>query len=251
MKTIKETRSILNDNDVDEKLLLELEADERKGVRDALAAYKRRQEKIQQIKLDFLNRKKYELPLWNQDKIIAGVDEVGRGPLAGPVVTAAVILPASNTLYEINDSKQLSEKKRRLYFDQICHQAIDIAIGIGSPELIDTENIYHATELTMKEAIDNLNVKPDHILVDAMTIPVDIKQTKIIKGDASSVSIAAASIVAKEIRDDLMGMYDRIYPGYDFSQNVGYGTKNHLLGLDKLGICPIHRKTFAPIKNML
>lgn len=251
MKTIAEIKSLLSEAPISQKLLQELENDTRKGVQIALKSYKNNILKIQQLKLDFLERKKYEIPLWQQNKIVAGVDEVGRGPLAGPVVTAAVILPEDNTLFEVNDSKQLSEKKRRQYFNDICHQAMDIAIGIGSPEMIDTENIYHATELTMRSAINNLNIKPDHILVDAMTIPVNIAQTKIIKGDANSVSIAAASIVAKEIRDDLMKMYDQMYPGYDFSNNAGYGTKKHLLGLDTLGVSPIHRKSFSPVKNKL
>lgn len=250
MYSIKEIKNIL-DTDVSDEQLELIANDQRKGAQTALKSYYKKIDKLKKLDHDFSERKKYEDPLWKQEKIIAGVDEVGRGPLAGPVVTAAVILPSDNTLKEVNDSKQLSDKKRRILYQNICEQALDISIGIGSSELIDQENIYHATELTMKQAVEDLNLIPDYLLVDAMTVPVDIPQQKIIKGDANSVSIAAASIVAKEIRDDIMKMYNLIYPGYSFNENAGYGTKSHLAGLDILGITPIHRRSFAPIKNKI
>ncbi|MGR3741832.1 ribonuclease HII [Companilactobacillus sp. DQM5] len=251
MQSIKEIKTLLSNSSVSDDILFQLKQDERKGVQNALNGYYKKIEKKKLLEQKFLERKKYENFLWNQGNIVAGVDEVGRGPLAGPVVTAAVILPENNTLIEVNDSKQLSDKKRRKLYQDICQQALDISIGIGNQDLIDKENIYHATELIMKSAVEDLNITPTYLLVDAMTIPVNIPQKKIIKGDANSISIAAASIVAKEIRDDIMNMYDKIYPGYDFARNVGYGTKNHLIGLEKLGVCPIHRKTFAPIKQMV
>lgn len=251
MRTIKEIKELLQNSDVSPNFLNELQKDERQGVKNLLTRYYKQQEKLKIELENFEKRKEFELPLWNDNQIVAGIDEVGRGPLAGPVVTAAVILPSDNTLISVNDSKQLSEKKRDELFGQIMSQAIDVSVFVGSSQLIDSENIYHATEICMGEAVKNLHIKPTHLLVDAMTVPVDIPQEKLIKGDARSVSIASASIVAKVVRDRLMVMYDRIYPGYDFAHNVGYGTKKHLEGLKTIGITPIHRKTFAPVKDIV
>lgn len=181
---------------------------------------------------------------------ICGVDEVGRGPLAGPVVAGAVILPKDEMILYLNDSKKLSEKKRELLYDEIMEKAVATGIGMVSPERIDEINILQATYEAMRQAIEQLNVKPDILLNDAVTIPqVEIKQVPIIKGDAKSISIAAASIIAKVTRDRLMKEYDNILPGYDFASNKGYGTKAHIEGLKKLGPSPIHRKTF--IKNFV
>jgi Ribonuclease HII len=198
----------------------------------------------------FHSKEFLEKPYWDHDLLVAGVDEVGRGPLAGPVVTAAVILPPDNTLYEVDDSKKLSISKRAELYKQICDQAIDISVAVGSPQLIDQENIYHATELTMAQSIKRLYAKPNHILVDAMTIPVDIPQTKLIKGDAKSLSIGAASIIAKVSRDRLMTMYSHLYPEFGFGNNDGYGTKQHLQALDKFGRTKIHRLSFSPVKKV-
>src|SRR5699024_8885079 len=162
----------------------------------------------------------------------------------------AVILPPDNTLYEVDDSKKLSISKRDQLYKQICDQAIDISVAVGSPQLIVKENIYHATELTMTQSIKRLYAKPDHILVDAMTIPVDIAQTKLIKGDAKSLSIGAASIVAKVSRDRLMTMYSHLYPEFGFENNDGYGTKQHLQALDEFGRTKIHRLSFSPVKKI-
>ena len=190
--------------------------------------------------------KQYETALWEQGcNYVAGVDEVGRGPLAGPVVTAAVILPHDFDLLGVDDSKKLSEKKREELFDQIKEKAICWAIGIKGPDVIDDINILEATKAAMKEAIESLEIRPEHILIDALTLKdVAIPQTGIVKGDANSVSIAAASILAKVTRDRMMVAYEETYPGYGFASNKGYGTAAHYEGLRQQGITPIHRMSF-------
>lgn len=181
---------------------------------------------------------------------ICGIDEVGRGPLAGPVVAGAVILPKDHTILYLNDSKKLSEKKRELLYDEIMEHAVATGIGMVGPARIDEINILQATYEAMRMAIEKLQVKPDVLLNDAVTIPeVEIPQVPIIKGDAKSISIAAASIIAKVTRDRLMKEYDQVIPGYDFAGNKGYGTKAHLEGLRRLGPSPIHRRTF--IRNYI
>lgn len=181
---------------------------------------------------------------------ICGIDEVGRGPLAGPVVAGAVILPKDNPILYLNDSKKLSEKKREALYDEIMEHAVATGIGIVGPARIDEINILQATYEAMRMAIANLKVSPDLLLNDAVTIPeVTIPQVPIIKGDAKSVSIAAASIIAKVTRDRMMVEYDQIIPGYDFASNKGYGTKAHIAGLKEHGPSPIHRRTF--IKNFI
>ena len=181
---------------------------------------------------------------------ICGIDEVGRGPLAGPVVAGAVILPKDEPILYLNDSKKLSEKKREALYDEIMEKALATGIGIVSPARIDEINILQATYEAMRQAIAKLKVRPDLLLNDAVTIPeVDIPQVPIIKGDAKSVSIAAASSIAKVTRDRLMVEYDEVLPGYDFASNKGYGTKAHIAGLKELGPSPIHRATF--IKNFV
>lgn len=189
--------------------------------------------------------KEYESHGW-----ICGIDEVGRGPLCGPVVAGAVILPKDCQILYLNDSKKLSEKKREELYDVIMEQAIAVGVGMASPQRIDEINILQATYEAMRQAISALKVKPAVLLNDAVTIPgVDIPQIPIIKGDAKSVSIAAASIIAKVTRDRMMVEYDRIYPGYDLASNKGYGTKVHMDALKTVGPCEIHRRTF--IKNII
>ena len=190
----------------------------------------------------------FERELWNAGKeYVAGVDEVGRGPLAGPVVTAAVILPRNFSLIGVDDSKKLSPKRRDELFDQIKEAAVCWAIGRREPARIDEINILEATKEAMADAIKALPVKPQHVLIDAVRIPgLDMPQTSIIKGDARSVSIAAASILAKVTRDREMEEMAKIYPGYAFESNKGYGTAAHYEGLKAQGPCPIHRKTFLP-----
>lgn len=176
---------------------------------------------------------------------ICGIDEVGRGPLAGPVVAGAVILPKDVEILYLNDSKKLSEKKREALYDEIMEKAVAVGIGMAGPARIDEINILQATYEAMRMAIEKLSVRPDLLLNDAVTIPgVEIQQVPIIKGDAKSVSIAAASIVAKVTRDRMMKEYDAIFPGYDFASNKGYGTKTHIEALKSLGPCVIHRRSF-------
>lgn len=196
--------------------------------------------------------KEYEKELYNKGiEYIAGVDEVGRGPLVGPVVTAAVILPSDFYDERIQDSKKLSEKKRELLYDIIKQQAISIGIGISSNETIDKINILQATKIAMKEAINNLSIKPQHVLIDAVKLDINIPSTSIIKGDAKSQSIAAASIIAKVTRDKMMYELDKKYPEYDFAHNKGYGTKKHIEAIKKYGILKEHRKTFAPCNEYI
>ncbi|MBQ4233389.1 MAG: ribonuclease HII [Firmicutes bacterium] len=189
---------------------------------------------------------RYERELWASGCwYIAGIDEVGRGPLAGPVVTAAVILPEDFDLLGVDDSKKLTPKKRDELFEKIKEAAVCWAIGRREPGRIDEINILNATKEAMLDAVNGLSVRPDHVLIDAVKLPsLDIPQTSIIHGDALSVSIAAASILAKVTRDREMEEMAKIWPGYSFEKNKGYGTKAHYEGLKALGPCPIHRKTF-------
>ena len=181
---------------------------------------------------------------------VCGIDEVGRGPLAGPVVAGAVILPKDCDILYINDSKKLSEKKREELYEVIMEKAVAVGIGMVGPGRIDEINILQATYEAMREAIGKLSVKPDILLNDAVTIPlVEIPQVPIIKGDAKSVSIAAASIIAKVTRDHMMVEYEEIYPGYSFASNKGYGSAQHIAALKELGPTPIHRQSF--IKNFI
>ena len=176
---------------------------------------------------------------------ICGIDEVGRGPLAGPVVAGAVILPKNHQILYLNDSKKLSEKKREELYDIIMEEAVATGIGMAGPARIDEINILQATYEAMREAISKLSVRPDVLLNDAVKIPqVDIRQVPIIKGDAKSVSIAAASIVAKVTRDRLMEEYDKVLPGYGFASNKGYGSAEHIAALKEIGPSPIHRQSF-------
>lgn len=231
----------------------ELQGDERKGVQKLLVSWEHNQTKQAQIKEKAEMILAYEHAAQAKGyKMIAGIDEVGRGPLAGPVVAAAVILPKDFELLEIDDSKKLSEKKRDIFYDLILEQAVSVGIGIVDEKIIDEINIYEATKEAMKMAVAKLSFPPDYLLIDAMKLEsLPIAQESIIKGDAKSVSIASASIIAKVTRDRLMKSFDTKYPGYGFANNAGYGTKEHLEGLAKLGPCEIHRETFAPVKKYL
>jgi len=191
---------------------------------------------------------KYELELNKKGiKLIAGVDEVGRGPLIGPVVAAAVILPENFKLEGLTDSKKLSEKKREQYYEIIKKEAIAIGIGIISEKRIDEINIYEATKEAMKAAINNLEIKPEHILIDAMPLELDIPTTSIIKGDLLSISISAASVIAKVTRDHMLYEIDLQFPMYDLKNNKGYGTKKHIEAIKKYGITKYHRLSYKPV----
>ena len=244
--TIGEIKKILNDTAVQElpAVIGSFREDDRAGVMKELEKAQLRYEKYMQeiertYKLSEYERKYAEYAY------ICGIDEVGRGPLAGPVVAGAVILPKDCDILYINDSKKLTEKKREELYDIIMEKAIATGIGYASVERIDQINILQATFEAMREAISKLSVSPDILLNDAVTIPkVNIKQVPIIKGDAKSISIGAASIIAKVTRDRLMTEYDKIFPEYGFASNKGYGSAQHIEAIKKIGPSPIHRKTF-------
>ena len=252
MPTIKEIKECLATIDeLDHPLFEELILDGRAGVQAAISKRKRELQKQVDEDLRLEKMLAYEKELYTQGiQLIAGVDEVGRGPLAGPVVAAAVILPKACKIPGLNDSKKIPKSKHKEIYEAVLQNAIAIGIGIEDNHVIDQVNIYEATKLAMREAIGQLEPQPQHLLIDAMRLDLPISQTSIIKGDANSLSIAAASIVAKVTRDQMMEEFDREYPGYDFAQNAGYGTSNHLAGLDQLGVTPIHRRSFEPVKSM-
>ena len=246
-KSISEIKKEFENSDENswEKLCGFYEQDSRIGVQNLAARYRKKQAALVQERERLKQMHFYE-EKYSQYRCICGIDEAGRGPLAGPVVAGAVILPADCEILYLNDSKKLSEKKRELLYDEIYEKAVAIGIGMSSEEVIDEINILQATYKAMQQAISKLSIKPDLLLNDAVTIPdVEIEQVPIIKGDAKSASIAAASIVAKVTRDRMMKEYDIIYPGYDFAKNKGYGTKAHIEGIKKQGICDIHRRTFV------
>lgn len=252
MATIKEVKERLAMIDeLDHPLFEELILDGRAGVQAAISKRKRELQKQVDEDLRLEKMLAYEKELYAQGiDLIAGVDEVGRGPLAGPVVAAAVILPKACKIPGLNDSKKIPKSKHKEIYEAVLQNAIAIGIGVKDNHVIDQVNIYEATKLAMMEAIGQLEPQPQHLLIDAMRLDLPIPQTSIIKGDANSLSIAAASIVAKVTRDQMMEEFDCEYPGYDFTQNAGYGTANHLAGLHKLGVTPIHRRSFEPVKSM-
>lgn len=222
-------------------------SDKRAGVQNIISRYRKKEQMLNsertRLKGMTVYEKKYETA-----KYICGIDEAGRGPLAGPVVAAAVVLPKNCEILYLNDSKKLSPAKREQLYDEIMEKAVSVGVGMASPARIDEINILQATYEAMREAVTALSVKPDILLNDAVTIPeILVPQVPIIKGDAKSISIAAASVIAKVTRDRLMIQYDDIIPGYGFARNKGYGSRDHIEALAKLGATPIHRKTF--IKN--
>lgn len=205
-----------------------------------------------ELYLDCLDNYKYERELRSTGiTLIGGVDEVGRGPLVGPVVAACVILPEEFHLDGLTDSKKLSEAKREYFFEEIKKQAISYGIGIVSEKRIDEINIYQATKEAMIEAINKCNPRPEHVLTDAMKLDLDIPVTPIIKGDLKSITISAASVLAKVTRDRMMYELDKKYPMYDFKNNVGYPTKTHLEAIEKFGIIDEHRRNYGPVKDYL
>lgn len=196
--------------------------------------------------------KEFETNLNNKGvSLIAGIDEAGRGPVAGPVVAASVILDLTKDYSLVNDSKKLSKKKREELYDYISKTAISIGVSIIDIDIIDQINILEATKLAMKEAVNNMDIKPEHLLIDAVKLNSNYNETSIIKGDLKSVSIAAASIIAKVTRDNLMEKYDLIYPNYGFKKHSGYLTKMHKEMINLYGPCEIHRKSFEPIKSIV
>lgn len=232
--------------------LATLTADERSGVQKLLAAYYKRQEKLAAAKQKFYEMQSFERECYSAGKkLVAGVDEAGRGPLAGPLVIAAVILPEDVFISGLNDSKQLSAAKRDLLYDEIMAKALDIEVNIVSVSNIDELNIYAATQQGMAQVIENLHHKPQVALIDAMPVHLaDITVKSIIHGDALSVSIAAASIIAKVTRDRIMERLDAVYPAYGFAHNKGYGSAAHMQALAEQGATRWHRRSYEPVKSM-
>lgn len=235
----------------DDPFLLECIKDERKSVQALVKKWMRKFEQKKKDRQMFEGMMTFERQARDKGyKYICGIDEVGRGPLAGPVVAAAVILPEEFYLPGLTDSKKLSAEKRDLFYETILSEAVAYGVGIISPAQIDELNIYQATKAAMLKAVDELAVSPEYMLIDAMELALPIPQESLIKGDARSVSIAAASVVAKVTRDRIMKKLAETFPQYGFDQNMGYGTKLHLEALNREGITDYHRKSFSPVKEM-
>lgn len=249
--TISEIKDRLRQKDLSVEELHTFRKDHRKGVQKLMERYDSEQRKRAEMQKQYKKMLTFEEQLRQQGKVlVAGIDEAGRGPLAGPVVAGAVILPDSFYLEGLNDSKKLSLKKREEYFQRIKEEA-DWGVGIVSSEEIDCLNIHQATKLAMKHAVEDLSQKPDHLLIDAMQLEdYSCPQTSLVKGDQRSVSIASASIIAKVTRDQMMAGLDIEYPMYQFKSNQGYGTSDHLEALKSYGASPVHRTSFAPVKNV-
>ncbi|WP_404333101.1 ribonuclease HII [Mesobacillus maritimus] len=246
-----EQQLLVTGEDIKE-LVQTLRQDERKGVQRILDKWERLQEKEQVLHKKFLEMTSFEEDLRHQGfQFIAGIDEAGRGPLAGPVVAAAVILPKDFYLPGIDDSKKLTEQKREDYYERIKMEAISVGVGIIDTAEIDRINILEAAKKAMLEAVTQLAPKPDYLLVDAVKLETPYPSESLIKGDARSITIAAASIIAKVTRDRMMIEISRKYPEYGFSSNMGYGTAAHLEAIKRYGVTPYHRKSFAPVKDYI
>lgn len=252
MASIKEITTALKEATTYEEWMTALKQDERAGVQKAWATFEKRMAK-QQLQYDQHQQKvQFDSSFLEGGQYVAGVDEAGRGPLAGPVVTAAAILPLHcPALVGINDSKQLSKDKRAAYAALIKEHALCYYVHFQGVEEIDRINIYEATKESMKFAVEHLSITPDVVLADAMTLQIPHRQHNIIKGDALSLSIAAASILAKTARDTYMEELHVQYPQYGFAKHAGYGTREHVEALQQYGITPHHRKSFEPIKSMI
>ncbi|MFB1049589.1 ribonuclease HII [Paraliobacillus sp. JSM ZJ581] len=250
-KSVKEMKKWLTETMLTEQQLQLLKKDNRKGVQRAIEQYYKRIDQEQKLRSEYNEMMTYERKCYAQGKkYVVGIDEVGRGPLAGPVVAAAVILDPKSYFPGINDSKKMSRQKRESFYYQIQKEAISYSFGIIDNEIIDQINIYQATIQAMKQAVETLSIQPDHLLIDAMDLAdLPYSTDSIIKGDQKSVSIAAASILAKVKRDDMMSKLHNQFPNYKFNQNQGYGTKAHLEALEQYGITPYHRQSFAPMKR--
>ncbi len=237
------------DENTVKELIAEYAASDKAGIIKLVEKYRKQLDMLQAERERVENMLAFEKE-YSMYSNICGIDEAGRGPLAGPVVAPAVILPKDARLLYVNDSKQLSEKKREELYDVIMREAVSVGVGIASPERIDEINILQADYEAMRDAVSQLTPQPDLLLNDAVIIPqLTMKQISIIKGDAKSLSIASASIIAKVTRDRLMYEYDKMYPEYGFASNKGYGSKTHIAAIKEHGACPIHRKTF--IKNFI
>lgn len=253
MKTIKDITNALKEAARYEEWMETIAIDERIGVQKAWAQFQRKMAKQAELQQAHDDKMAFDVSyLSNANGLVAGIDEAGRGPLAGPVVTAAVILPNNcQELLGLNDSKQLSKETREQFATMIKEHALAYFVHFQSELEIDRVNIYEATKQSMTASIEGLAITPDFVLADAMTLPISIPQASIIKGDAKSLAIAAASILAKTARDEYMTKLDEQFPQYGFAQHAGYGTKQHLEALATYGVTPHHRKSFEPIKSMI
>lgn len=252
-KSIKQIKDLFTNNQISLALIKELKKDERKGVQQLLVVYEKQQLKEEMIKKQFMKMKEFDDGFKDHEMdYIVGVDEAGRGPLAGPVVAASVILPHDFTLLGLTDSKQLSEKERLAYADYIKEYAIDFHIEIVEHTRIDEINILNATKQAMRDSLLNLSEKPKKALIDAVSLTdLPFEVISIIKGDEKSLAIAAASVLAKVSRDKLMKDYDELYPVYGFKQHKGYGTQAHLNAIEKYGVSPLHRQSFGPVQKII
>ena len=249
--TISEIREILLGSP-SEEFLAELELDSRVAVKKLLQAYHKRVEKAALERERFHKMLSYERNYYEEGaKLIAGVDEAGRGPLAGPLVIAAVIMPQEFFISGLNDSKQISASKRNKLYDEILQKALSVSVNIVSISNIDELNIYRATQQGMAEVLLHLDKQPDVALIDAMPVEAgDIKTVSLVHGDALSASIAAASIIAKVTRDRIMEKLDALYPAYKFANNKGYGSKDHMQAIDQDGVTEWHRRSYEPVKSL-
>ena len=247
MQSIKDIKQLFEQAEKEQwnALFSQYKTDERAGVQKLITQYENKLLKHKKEQERLYRMLEFERKYGDEFSCICGIDEAGRGPFAGPVVAGAVILPKGLTIEGLNDSKQVSAKKREELYDEIKEKAVSVGIGMSSPARIDEINILQATYEAMREAVSQLTLPLGHVLADAVRIPkLTVAQTPIIKGDAKCYSIAAASIIAKVTRDRIMREYDRIYPGYGFSDNKGYGSAAHIETLKKKGPVPIHRRTF-------
>ncbi|MBQ5624907.1 MAG: ribonuclease HII [Phascolarctobacterium sp.] len=249
--TISEIREILLGSP-SEEFLVELELDQRVAVKKLLQAYHKRIEKAALERERFHKMLSYERQYYDEGaKLIAGVDEAGRGPLAGPLVIAAVVMPQEFFISGLNDSKQISASKRDKLYDEILQKALSVSVNIVSISNIDELNIYRATQQGMAEVLLHLDKQPDVALIDAMPVEAgDIKTVSLVHGDALSASIAAASIIAKVTRDRIMEKLDTLYPAYKFANNKGYGSKDHMQAIDQDGVTEWHRRSYEPVKSL-
>lgn len=252
-KSIAQIKQLFQQNKVTEEIISSLRKDERKGVQQLLRSYDRKQEQLEKDRAQFIKMTQFDRAYkTDEHTLLAGIDEAGRGPLAGPVVSAAVILPATFECIGLTDSKVLTEEKRQEFYDYIIEQAIDYHIAIIDNEKIDRINILEATKQSMQQAIEQLHPTPEVTLIDAVELVSHVTNTvAITKGDQKSISIAAASILAKVARDRLMVEIDEQYPQYDFKNNKGYGSKKHLAALEEYGASPFHRVSFSPVQKAI
>ncbi|MGJ9458841.1 ribonuclease HII [Oceanobacillus sp. CF4.6] len=252
-QSITVIKKLMKNGELSEASITELKMDERKGVQSLLNSYEKQKMKVKQLEANYYTMTSFERMAFSKgNNYIAGIDEAGRGPLAGPVVAAAVILPTDFKLLGLNDSKQLNERTRDTFFAIIKEQAVSYGISIIDNKKIDDINIFEATKLAMREAFDQLTPVPNHLLLDAVKLDhLPCTSESLIKGDTKSVTIAAASILAKVTRDNLMKEIHNEYPVYDFASNMGYGTKHHMEKLQEAGASPYHRRSYAPVRNVL